>query len=595
MAMKILTVIVPSNPIATIQIRVPGQQGAGGVPGPTGPSSVISMGTVTTGVPGSPASATFSGVSPNQRLNLTIPRGNSGDPGPLSSLAIGTITTGVPGANGAASITGTAPNFVLNLTLPRGYGVPVGGSSKQVLTKNSTTDYDTGWLSYTELATASTLVSRDSSSNFSINLITGNAAPTAASHLTRKDYVDAQTASKANSVHTHTASQISDSTTVGRALISAVDVTTGRAAIGAGTSNLTLGATNTTAKSGDYQPTSTNITDSTVVGRALITASDPASGRSTIGAGTASTKTDVGLGNVDNTSDVNKPVSTAQAAAISAGTGGDTTAAANTLAKRGAAGTLIAATATQTTELTTLAQVTTITSSFGRDRGSGSALPSTDLRRGDLYYHVNWACLFEYNGTSWRQNETPVFNTYSLRNNYTTAYLSSIYAGFRIYMAADGGEQVWNGTFWNPVHKIPTIRQYRATGTTYNTTAYLPIPYDALDATQTHNPDEEWFTPIPGVNNRYVTIKRAGLYNCHIEAVGSTGVGARLWLYDAAANLIETMASAGGNNYTGPAINVNRRIAANQKVGGAMSNTASDVADGTNGFRNHLIITRLSD
>jgi hypothetical protein len=58
----------------------------------------------------------------------------------------------------------------------------------------------------------------------------------------------------------------------------------GRTAIGAGTSNLQLGLTANTAKAGNYVPS----------------------------------KADVGLGNVDNTSDLAKPVSTATAAAIKA-------------------------------------------------------------------------------------------------------------------------------------------------------------------------------------------------------------------------------------------------------------------------------------
>jgi len=91
-------------------------------------------------------------------------------------------------------------------------------------------------------------------------------------------------AAKANTAHSHTASQISDSTATGRSVLMATDAATARTAIGAGTSNLALGTTSTTAKAGDYTPT----------------------------------KVDVGLGNVDNTSDLNKPVSTAQAAAIAA-------------------------------------------------------------------------------------------------------------------------------------------------------------------------------------------------------------------------------------------------------------------------------------
>jgi hypothetical protein len=35
-------------------------------------------------------------------------------------LTIGTVTTGEPGTEATASITGLAPNFVLNLTIPQG-------------------------------------------------------------------------------------------------------------------------------------------------------------------------------------------------------------------------------------------------------------------------------------------------------------------------------------------------------------------------------------------------------------------------------------------------------------------------------------------
>jgi hypothetical protein len=87
---------------------------------------------------------------------------------------------------------------------------------------------------------------------------------------------------KASSVHTHTASSISDSTATGRSVLTATDASAARTAIGAGTSNLTIGTTGTTAKAGDYVPT----------------------------------KADVGLANVDNTSDANKPISTATQAAL---------------------------------------------------------------------------------------------------------------------------------------------------------------------------------------------------------------------------------------------------------------------------------------
>jgi hypothetical protein len=103
----------------------------GGV-GPAGPPNTLTMGTVTTGVPGSAASASITGVSPNQVLNLTIPRGDvgpqgiQGNPGPINTLTIGTVTTGAAGSPADASITGVAPNQILNLAIPQGIQGVVG-------------------------------------------------------------------------------------------------------------------------------------------------------------------------------------------------------------------------------------------------------------------------------------------------------------------------------------------------------------------------------------------------------------------------------------------------------------------------------------
>ena len=53
----------------------------------------------------------------------TGPTGPTGDEGPAGltpTLTIGTVTTGAPGTSAAATITGTAPNYILNLTIPQG-------------------------------------------------------------------------------------------------------------------------------------------------------------------------------------------------------------------------------------------------------------------------------------------------------------------------------------------------------------------------------------------------------------------------------------------------------------------------------------------
>jgi len=54
------------------------------------------------------------------------------------------------------------------------------------------------------------------------------------------------------STHTHTASQISDASSVGRSVLTAADAAAARTAIGAGTSSLTIGTTASTAAAGNH-------------------------------------------------------------------------------------------------------------------------------------------------------------------------------------------------------------------------------------------------------------------------------------------------------------------------------------------------------
>lgn len=68
-------------------------------------------------------------------------KGDTGATGPANTLTIGSVTKPsdcIP----TASITGTAPNQTLNLGIP---GLPSGGVSGQVLTKNSSADCDAIW------------------------------------------------------------------------------------------------------------------------------------------------------------------------------------------------------------------------------------------------------------------------------------------------------------------------------------------------------------------------------------------------------------------------------------------------------------------
>ena len=68
------------NPVSgTVCLTGPtGPQGEIGPTGPVGEAPTLTIGTVTTGAPGTDASATITGVAPNYVLNLTIPQGPTG-------------------------------------------------------------------------------------------------------------------------------------------------------------------------------------------------------------------------------------------------------------------------------------------------------------------------------------------------------------------------------------------------------------------------------------------------------------------------------------------------------------------------------------
>lgn len=66
------------------------------------------------------------GIGATGPTGPTGPTGATGATGPAGAdaetptLTIGTVTTGAPGTEAAATITGTAPNYILNLTIPQG-------------------------------------------------------------------------------------------------------------------------------------------------------------------------------------------------------------------------------------------------------------------------------------------------------------------------------------------------------------------------------------------------------------------------------------------------------------------------------------------
>lgn len=120
----------PQGPAGPAGVK--GADGAAGPTGPAGPANTLSIGTVTKG---DEARAEITGTAPSQTLNLVLPKGDKGDrgekgsdgvdgskgdpgdAGPANVLTIGTVEKGDAAS---ATITGTSPAQVLNLVLPKG-------------------------------------------------------------------------------------------------------------------------------------------------------------------------------------------------------------------------------------------------------------------------------------------------------------------------------------------------------------------------------------------------------------------------------------------------------------------------------------------
>lgn len=100
--------------------------------GPAGPPNVLEIGTVETLPADQQATASITGESPAQKLNLGIPQGkqgatgNPGAPGKdgqngvTPTLSAGNVETLEPGQPATASVTGNGPAYQINLGIPRG-------------------------------------------------------------------------------------------------------------------------------------------------------------------------------------------------------------------------------------------------------------------------------------------------------------------------------------------------------------------------------------------------------------------------------------------------------------------------------------------
>lgn len=103
-----------------------GDKGDTGDAGAPGQAATISVGSTTTGAPGTNASVTNTGTSSAAVLNFTIPKGDKGDKGDTGSagsaatISVGTVTTGAEGSDATVTNSGTSSAAVFDFTIPRG-------------------------------------------------------------------------------------------------------------------------------------------------------------------------------------------------------------------------------------------------------------------------------------------------------------------------------------------------------------------------------------------------------------------------------------------------------------------------------------------
>ena len=125
--------IIPTSDTAVWSVMT--LKGDTGVAGAAGSSGTLAVGTVTTGSAGGSVSVLNTGTSTAAVLDFTIPKGVAGNSGATGSIGntgptgaagdnatitIGTITTGQPGSSATVANAGTDTAAQLNFTIPRG-------------------------------------------------------------------------------------------------------------------------------------------------------------------------------------------------------------------------------------------------------------------------------------------------------------------------------------------------------------------------------------------------------------------------------------------------------------------------------------------
>lgn len=166
------------------------------------------------------------------------------------------------------------------------------------------------------------------------------------------------------------------------------------------------------------------------------------------------------------------------------------------------------------------------------------------------------------------------------------------------------GTDAWYGISINAGRRLPTIKALRSSGGQSYGGAYAFVPYNSIDATETYNPDNEWFS-VPGSGlptARRIVINKDGeyLFNVNFASQGTASITYLRIAKMTVDNSTSGMKLIGVSSIQAVCcVSMRKRVVAGESFGvhhgfaSGCIDKADDEAAG--GDPNNFMITRLSD
>lgn len=179
---------------------------------------------------------------------------------------------------------------------------------------------------------------------------------------------------------------------------------------------------------------------------------------------------------------------------------------------------------------------------YGRDRGAGVVLPTTELRRGDTFWHDGLVSLMRWNGTAWRQTGTAEVANDAAVRAISATHAAALHRGFRVRDLAADREWEWTGTFWRVLFGAPAVNAFSTAAVSVANNAWTLIPMTA-------SRNDDW--GAVNLTSGIFTCPVAGVYR-YSSSVGwnaATGAGDRavsIYWRDTVADVFASIARSWG-------------------------------------------------